>query len=75
MTYTQKVGDRVMWMGGGPYTVTAVGKQRAFIESVGGGEYGAGLGANKRSVWTIATKPFAGAHFAKQASGVLVGRA
>ena len=41
MTYIPKVGDRVKWISGDPYTVIAVGKQRALLVADGGTEHAA----------------------------------
>ena len=44
MTYTPQVGDRVMWCGDcGPYTITAIGKQRAMVATDGGIEIAANI--------------------------------
>jgi len=41
VTYIPKVGDRVKWISGDPYTVIAVGKQRALLVADGGTEHAA----------------------------------
>ena len=45
MTYIPKVGDRVKWCGDyGPWTVTAVGKQRALVAADDGNEFADWIG-------------------------------